>query len=51
MDTRIVVNRPLTEDDFEMAPKPEPSVHKLDDSANLWHPANFDNSGADYVHG
>ena len=56
MDTTIVVNRPLTGDDFEMAPEPDPSVHLLTDQPDTWGNAtDMDaddyNGGDDYVDG
>ena len=58
METRIVVNRPLTEDDFEKAPvepEPDPSVHKLTDASDTWGSTDMNeddyNGGDDYVDG
>ena len=51
MDTRIVVNRPLTEDDFEKAPPdPAPEPVMLGPGGVTW-PDGDDNSGDDSVYG
>ena len=49
MDTTIVVNRPLTEDDFEQAAVEDTDIDLADDETN-W-PDGADNSGHDTVYG
>ena len=52
MDTRIVVNRPLTKGDFEMAPpEPDPEPVMLGNGGVTWPQTGDDNSGNDTVYG